>query len=35
MQKGISSELGFLFCSSGEGGTRTYTFKKYHKIANH
>lgn len=24
-----------IFASSGETGSRTYTFKKYHKIANY
>ena len=24
-----------IFASGGEGGSRTYTFKKYHKIANY
>ena len=27
--------LCFAILSSGEGGSRTYAFKKYHKIANH
>ena len=29
MQKGISSELGFLFCSCGEGGIRTPGTSQY------
>ena len=27
--------LCFAILSSGETGSRTYTFRKYHKIANH
>ena len=33
MQKGISSELGFLFCSCGERGSRTYEIIENHKIS--
>lgn len=31
----LSSSTHILEIGCGEGGSRTYAFKKYHKIANH